>query len=51
MLISPAVLAVWVAVDVALPHRSSLAHFDGHEVGRLETEMWRSYYGHQPVAL
>jgi hypothetical protein len=28
-----------------------LLRFDGHEVGRLETEMWRSYYGHQPVRL
>jgi hypothetical protein len=51
MLIPPAVLAVWIGSDLALPRRSSLLRFDGHEVGRLETEMWRSYYGHRPVRL
>ena len=51
MLIPPAVLALWVAGDLLLPHQSSLLRFDGHEVGRLETEMWRSYYGHQPGRL
>jgi hypothetical protein len=51
MLIPLAELALWVAADLALPHQSSLLRFDGHEVGRLETEMWRSYYGHQPVRL
>jgi hypothetical protein len=51
MLVPPALLAVWVASDLAIPHRSSLLQFDGHEVGRLETGMWRSYYGHRPVRL
>lgn len=51
ILIPPALLGVWVAADLALPHQSSLSRFDGHEVGRLETEMWRSYYGHRPVKL
>jgi hypothetical protein len=46
-----AALALWVAGDLALPHQSSLLRFDGHEVGRLETEMWRSYYGHRPMRL
>ena len=50
-MIPPAALALWVAGDLGLPHRSSLLLFDGHQVGRLETEMWRSYYGHQPVRL
>jgi hypothetical protein len=51
MLIPLAALVLWVAADLYLPHQSSLLRFDGHEVGRLETEMWRSYYGHQPVGL
>jgi hypothetical protein len=50
-LVPPALLMVWIATDLTLPHRSSLTRFDGHEVGRLETAMWRSYYGHQPARL
>jgi len=46
-----AVLVWWVGSDLALPRRSPLRRFDGHEVGRLETEMWRAYYAHQPVRL
>jgi hypothetical protein len=51
LLIPPALLALWVAADLAVPYRSSLVRFDGHEVGRLETDMWRSYYGHEPTRL
>jgi len=50
-LLPPALLTLWIARDMVLAGRSSLARFDGHEVGRLETAMWRSYYGHQPVRL
>jgi hypothetical protein len=50
-LIPPAMLISWIAEDLLVPRQSSLIHFDGHEVGRLETAMWRSYYGHQPVRL
>jgi hypothetical protein len=51
MLIPPVLLVIWVGADLGLPRRSSLLHFDGHEVARMETGMWRSYYGHQPVRL
>jgi hypothetical protein len=44
-------LGGWIAMDVTVPQHSSLTNFDGHEVGRLETEMWRSYYEHRRVAL
>jgi len=50
-LIPPALLIFWVAKDLLVPGPSSLTRFDGHEVGRLETAMWRSYYGHQPARL
>jgi len=50
-LIPPALLVLWMGVDMAVPSSSSLIRFDGHEVGRLETEMWRSYYAHQPARL
>jgi hypothetical protein len=46
-----ALLAMWITADFAIPRRSSLIHFDGRRVGDLETAMWRSYYGHQPVRL
>ncbi len=51
ILIPPALLGLWIVSDFTLPRRSSLLRFDGHEVGRLETEMWRSYYAHQPIRL
>ncbi|PWU07047.1 MAG: hypothetical protein C5B51_10910 [Terriglobia bacterium] len=44
-------LAVWVAADLGFGHSSSLRRFDGHAVGRLETAMWRSYYGHNSLKL
>lgn len=50
-LLPPALLICWMAEDLLAPRQSSLTRFDGHEVGRLETEMWRSYYGHQPARL
>jgi len=50
-LIAILLLVVWIGVDLVRPARGSLIHFDGHEVGRLETDMWRSYYGHSSVRL
>jgi hypothetical protein len=50
-LIALAPLAIWIAADFAIPRRSSLIHFDGRRVGRLETDMWRAYYGHNPLSL
>ena len=50
-LIAIVLLAVWVFADLASDSRRSLRDFDGREVGRLETAMWRSYYGHQQVRL
>jgi hypothetical protein len=50
-LVPPALLVLWIASDMAIVRHSPLTRFDGHEVGRLETAMWRSYYGHQPVRL
>ena len=44
-------LALWIAWDLADSRRHDLREFDGHQVGRLETAMWRSYYEHHPVRL
>jgi hypothetical protein len=46
-----AVVALWIAADLALPVHHDLRAFDPHEVGRMETEMWRSYYDHRPLRL
>jgi hypothetical protein len=44
-------LSAWIAWDMAKPRTHDLREFDGREVERLETAMWRSYYDHRPVAL
>lgn len=46
-----ALFATWVSADLVNRNRHDLRDFDGHEVGRLETEMWRSYYGHEKLKL
>lgn len=45
------VLAGWIWWDLGGPQSHDLRDFDGHEVARLETAMWRSYYDHRPVKL
>ena len=46
-----AILCGWVMLDLAVPVRGSLREFDSHAVARMETAMWRSYYGHHSVRL
>ncbi len=46
-----AALALWIALDLAVPVHGNLRRFDPHVVARLETEMWRSYYEHRPLRL
>lgn len=50
-LIPIVLLAAWIVTDFAIAGSASLTRFNGHEVGRLETDMWRSYYEHRPVSL
>ncbi len=45
------ILAVWIFFDATVSSRHDLREFDPHEVGRLETAMWRSYYDHRSVRL
>ena len=44
-------LSLWVTSDLSRSTRHDLRRFDPHEVARLETAMWRSYYDHRPVKL
>ena len=46
-----ALLLAWVAYDLYAPRRTSLREFDADEVARLETAMWRSYYGRERARL
>jgi hypothetical protein len=41
----------WMIHDFTSTERHSLRRFDPHEVARLETDMWRSYYGYSRVRL
>jgi hypothetical protein len=45
------VLAIWIAIDLNLPVKTEIRRFDPNEVARLDTAMWRSYYGKQPVKM
>lgn len=45
------ILAIWIVWDLSGRREHDLRDFDPHEVARIETAMWRSYYDHQPVRL
>jgi hypothetical protein len=44
-------LCAWILLSLTNHSRRDLRRFDGREVGRLETAMWRSYYDHRDVRL
>jgi hypothetical protein len=44
-------VAAWISIDLNNHTRHDLRRFDPREVARLETGMWRSYYGHERVRL
>lgn len=44
-------VAAWIFIDLNNHTRDDLRRFDPREVARLETGMWRSYYGHESVRL
>lgn len=46
-----AVVAAYAAYDLYSPRRSDLRNFDPDEVARLDTAMWRSYYGRERAKL
>lgn len=41
----------YIAFDLLAPRETKMRAFDADEVARLETAMWRSYYGRQQVTL
>jgi hypothetical protein len=44
-------LTIWIVADFARVTRHDLREFDPHEVARIETAMWRSYYDYERVRL
>jgi len=46
-----AAAGLWVTLDLSDRTRHDLRSFDGHDVGKIETAMWRSYYDHRRVRL
>jgi hypothetical protein len=43
-LVGLGLLSIWVGIDLWGPRSHDLRDFDPAEVGRLDSEMWRSYY-------
>ncbi len=41
----------WAVYDLYVPRQTKLREFDPHEVARIETAMWRSYYAKERLAL
>ena len=51
LVLLPVLLAAWIAFDLNRAHTTDIRNFDADEVARLETAMWRSYYGRQRARL
>ena len=46
-----AAVAVWICADLYRPYKVDIRAFDADEVARLDTAMWRSYYGRKKLKL
>ncbi|HEY7567510.1 MAG TPA: hypothetical protein VH762_08050 [Gemmatimonadaceae bacterium] len=44
-------LPAWIALDLLMPRRSDFRQFDPVATGRLDSDMWRSYYERKPAKL
>src|SRR6185295_12589551 len=51
ILVLAAAIAAWIAADLYRPYKVDIRAFDADEVARLDTAMWRSYYGRQRLKL
>ncbi|MEP7345246.1 MAG: hypothetical protein ABI877_08260 [Gemmatimonadaceae bacterium] len=49
--LATAALFTWIAVDLYAPRREDFRDFDPVTMGRIEGEMWRSYYERRPARL
>lgn len=46
-----AAFATWIVADLYRPYKLNIDAFDPDEVARLDTAMWRSYYGRHQLKL
>ena len=51
LLVGIVLFAGWIATDFLMDRPHSLTTFDGRQIGRIETAMWRSYYEHRQARL
>ncbi len=51
LVLAAALLLLHVVGDIFLPLKADLRSFDPHDMARLETAMWQSYYDRKPVTL
>lgn len=51
LLILIGLLLVWVLFDLARPVKTDFRRFDPAALGRLDADMWRSYYEKRPIRL
>jgi hypothetical protein len=51
ILILLAFLGLWIAIDLYVPRSANLRQFDPVEVGKLDVDMWRSYYEKKQIKL
>jgi hypothetical protein len=51
MLGALAIFVVYAGVDLFWPFKNDLRQFDPIALGKLETDMWRSYYDRKPLKL
>ena len=45
------IIGVWIAFDLLAPQKIDIRRFDADEIARLDTAMWRSYYGRRRVRM
>jgi hypothetical protein len=44
-------IPAWIAFDILMPRSTDFRQFDAVATGRLDAEMWRSYYERKPAKL
>lgn len=44
-------IPAWIALDILMPRQTDFRQFDAVATGRLDSDMWRSYYERKPATL
>jgi hypothetical protein len=51
LLAAIAIIILYVLIDLYAPRQTDIRQFDAQELGRRDTEIWRSYYDRQQFRL